>query len=122
MRFKKLAVATGNPTAPWTAIFNTMRGVELYGYSEAVEVDIDVIDNDEPGCYFAWLEASGMLKFVRPSGNEVRAALGPGLTLDPTLGRVVRVRITPTQAEQVVVEEVRGPYAAAVQGVIRLAA
>jgi hypothetical protein len=99
-----------------------MRGVQLYGYSGAVEVDVDIIDNDEPGCYFAWLEANGMLKYVRPNGNEVRAALGPGLTLDPTLGRVVRVRITPTQVEQVVVEEVRGSYAAAVQGAIRLAA
>ena len=127
MRFKKLAVPTGNPAAPWTAIYNTMRGLALHGYSEGVELNVDLIDKDEPGCYYAWLEAGGMLQYVRPSVTEVHAALGIERAGDPAQGRIVRVRLTAVQApEATVVNEERASgnssYSTAVQNALRIAA
>jgi hypothetical protein len=94
MRFNKLAVPTGDPTAPWTAIYNTLRGIQLSGHAEAVPVNVDVLERQEAGCYFAWLETAGTLKYVLPSATSVAVALGNARASNPALGRIVPVRIT----------------------------
>jgi hypothetical protein len=125
----KLAVATGNPKAPWTTIFNTLRGLEFYGHKEGVEIYVDVIDRSEPGCYFAWLDADGSIKYVRPTLPEVSVALGITRASNPSLGRIVYVRITPVVAVTETVETTHvetmqesTTYASAIQNAARLAA
>lgn len=128
MRFMKLAVTTGDPKAPWTTIFNTLRGLAFYGHKEGVEIYVDVIDRSEPGCYFAWLEAEGSLKYVRPTMPEVSVALGITRASNPSLGRIVYVRITPVIAVAETVETTHvetqqtTSYASAIQKAARLAA
>lgn len=128
MRFKKLAVPTGNEKAPWTTIFNTLRGLAFYGHKEGVEVYVDVIDRSEPGCYFAWLDADGSLKYIRPTLPEVSVALGITRASNPALGRIVYVRITQVAAAQETVETTHverqesASYVSAIQNAARLAA
>jgi hypothetical protein len=128
MRFMKLAVTTGNPKAPWSTIFNTLRGLEFYGHKEGVEIYVDVIDRSEPGCYFAWLDADGSLKYVRATLPEVSVALGITRASNLSLGRIVYVRITPVieVAEAVETTHVQtqesDSYASAIQNATRLAA
>ena len=93
MKFAKVAIETGNPDAPWAAVLNTERGLRMMGYETGTPVRVTVIDQQEPGCYYAWLESTGRLTFVRPQSSEILAILAPTKNLGDSRGHIVRVRI-----------------------------